>query len=76
MILQKHWEQPEPLSDLDENFFTDELSENMFDFINSGTYKDYYNNHIVVEIHKNVARLFNKNTEQYIGIGFFNTKDN
>ena len=75
MILQKHWEQPEPLDTLDDSFFIDDLTSTMFDFIMSGTYKSYYNNHVVVEIHKNTARLFNKNTEQYIGIGFFNTKD-
>jgi hypothetical protein len=75
MILQKHWDQPEPLTSLDESFFIDELSSVMYDFITSENYKNYYNNHVVVEINKNVARLFNKNTEEYMGIGFFYTKE-
>lgn len=72
MILQRHWEQKEPLSTLDINFFEDDLTNTMYDFIMAGTYKNYYSNHVVVEIYKNTARLFNKNTEEYIGIGFFN----
>lgn len=75
MILQRHWIQSDNLSTLDDAFFNDELSSMMNEFIASGTYKDYYSNHVVVEIYKNTARLFNKNTEEYIGIGFFNTKD-
>jgi hypothetical protein len=75
VILQIHWEQPEKLSTLNDSFFIDELSSMMFDFIMSGNYKNYYNNHVVIEIHKNIARLFNKNTDQYIGVGFFKSKD-
>ena len=75
MIQQRHWDQPEPLSTLDESYFNDELTSTMFDFIIKGNYKNYYSNHVVVEVYKNTARLFNKNTEVYIAIGFFNTKD-
>ena len=75
MILQKHWVQPDNLSTLDESYFNDELASKMFDFIMKGTYKNYYTNHVVIEIYKNTARLFNKNTEEYIGIGFFNVKE-
>jgi hypothetical protein len=75
MVIQKYWEQNEPLSDLTESFFTDELTPMLNDFISSERYKEYYSNHIIVEKHKNVARLFNKNTEEYIGIGFFNAKE-
>lgn len=71
MILQRHWPQTESLKTLDESYIVDDLSQKMYDFIMSGTYKDYYTNHIVVEIYKNTARLFNKNTDEYIGIGFF-----
>jgi hypothetical protein len=76
MILERHWEQIDPLSSLDESYFNDELTSTMFDFIMSGNYKNYYTNHVVIEIYRNTARLFNKNTEEYIGIGFFNTNEN
>lgn len=72
MIQQKHWEQKDPLSTLDDSFFDDELTPMLNDFIDSGKYKEYYNNHVVIEKHKNVVRLFNINIEDYIGIGFFN----
>jgi hypothetical protein len=75
MIIQRHWLQPEPLETLDESFFNDELTSKMFDFVMNQTYKNYYTNHVVVEIYKNTARLFNKNTDEYMGIGFFNIKD-
>ncbi len=75
MILQRHWEQKEPLNTLDASFFNDELTLNMFEFIAQGTYKEYYTNHVVIEVYKNTARLFNKNTEEYMGIGFFSTLD-
>lgn len=73
MIIQKHWEQSEPLTTLDEKFFSDELSPILDEFVNSDRYKEYYSNHVVIEKHKNLARLFNKNTEDYIAIGFFNS---
>lgn len=72
VIIQKHWEQEESLKTLKEDFFDDRLSSLMSDFIDSKNYKNYYTNHVVVEVYKNTARLFNKNTEKYIGIGFFN----
>lgn len=75
MILQRHWSQSEPLSKLDESYFNDDLTHLMNDFIQSENYKNYYSNHLVLEVCKNIARLFNKNTEEYIAIGFFNTKD-
>lgn len=71
MILQKHWEQIEPLNTLTENFFVDDLTGVLDEFIKSDRYKEYYSNHVVIEKYKNVARLFNKNTEEYIAIGFF-----
>jgi hypothetical protein len=73
MIIHKHWEQIGPLSSMDESFFNDELSSTLEDFIANERYKEYYNNHVVVEKRKNVARLFNKNTEEYIAMGFFNS---
>jgi len=75
MILQRYWQQIEPLETLGEDFFNDELTDKMFTFIMGGDYKNYYSNHVVIEIHKNTARLFNKNTEEYIGIGFFNIEE-
>ena len=75
MVLHRYWNQNEPLQTLGDEFFNDELTEKMFNFIMEGTYKNYYSNHVVIEIHRNTARLFNKNTEEYIGIGFFNTKE-
>ena len=76
MILQKHWTQEVSLSKLTDSFFEEELTPMLDEFISSERYKQYYTNHIVVEKYKNVARLFNKNTEEYIGIGFFKTKEN
>lgn len=72
MVIQRHWPQPESLKTLDESYIVEELTQKMYDFIMSGTYRDYYTNHVVVEIYKNTARLFNKNTDEYIAIGFFN----
>lgn len=75
MILQKHWTQSEPISTLDIDYFQDDLSDMMLNFIKDGTYKNYYTNHVIIEVYKNIARLFNKNTEEYICIGFFNTHE-
>jgi hypothetical protein len=68
----KHWKQTETLADTREDFFDVELTENLQDFIVDGTYKEYYNDHIVVETRHNCAKLFNQITGDYICIGFFN----
>lgn len=68
----KHWKQLESLAETKEDFFDTELTKNLQDFIINETYKEYYNDHIVIETRFNCAKLFNLVTGEYICIGFFN----